>query len=434
VECPAKHDEGIPWTQLAFSGLVLLALGSNEAFAGGLSFMEHGAKAAGMANAFAGQADDPSALFYNPAGMTQLPGTQVLVGSGMVYFDALFRSSTTGEATELQDHFLLIPHLFLTHRFTQWDERLSIGLGIFSPFGTAIDWPDTWQGRFNSTNAKLRVTLYNPTLAFQATPTLSVAAGLRYADVAAEFEQQVNLGTGESKLRGYGLTARPIGWNAGLRYRLTETTSVGLQFLSELQAKLKGQADITGPAAAGLGSGTGFARVGFHSRIKLPPQVIVGLSTKIVPRWTINADVAWEGWKTLGSLPRDFLGSTALDSVSARLWNNSWAYRVGAEFAATERVALRGGYFYDETPIPDNTFDANIPSANLHALTAGVGYRWDRIGVDLAYLLGLYEKRSIDRSTLDPNNSGGALGLGPPAFGSYSTMTHVLTASLTFKF
>jgi len=420
--------------RLALSTLVLLALGNSPAFAGGLSFSNHGAKATGMANAFAGQADDPSALFYNPAGITQAPGTQAMVGSSVVYFDSTFRSSTTGESTELQDHVLLIPHIFFTHRVKQWDERFSIGLGITTQFGVGIDWPDTWQGRFNSTNAKLRVTVYNPAVAFQATPTLSVAAGLRYADVAAELEQQITLGNGESKARAHGLTAHPIGWNVGLLYRVTETMSVGLQVRSELQAKLKGQVDITGPGATGLGSGTGFATAGLHSRVTLPPQVVVGLSTKMIPRWTINADVEWEGWSRVGSLPRDVIGSTALDAVSTRLWKNSWVYRVGAAYAATERLAVRGGYFYDETPIPDNTFDANIPHANQHGLSAGAGYGWDRVAYDLAYMIGLYEKRSIDRSTLDPNNKGGPLGLGPPAFGSYSTLSHVLTVSVTFTF
>ena len=414
--------------------LAFLAWPGGDACAGGLSFSEHGAKAAGMANAFAGQADDPSALFYNPAGITQLPGTQIMAGGSVVYLDSVFRSSTTGESTQLQDHFPLVPHVFFTHRFKKWDERLSIGLGVYTPFGIVVDWPDNWQGRFDSTNAKLRVTIINPTVAFQATPKLSVAAGFRYADVAAEFEQKFNIGNGESKLRGYGLTAHPVGWNTGLLYRLTETTSVGLQFKSELQAKLRGQADINGPGAVGLGSATGFATAGFHSNIKLPPQVVGGLSTKIIPRWTINADVEWQGWKTVGSLPRDFVGSTALDSVSRRLWKNSWVYRLGAEYAATDQLALRGGYFYDETPIPDNTFDANVPNANLHGLTAGSGYKWGRATFDLAYLIGFYEKRSIDNSTLDPNNKGGARGLGPPAFGSYSTTSHVLTVSVTFKF
>ncbi len=419
---------------IATAMLAFLAWPGGDAFAGGLSFSEHGAKATGMANAFAGQADDPSAIFYNPAGITQLPGTQLMVGASIVYLDTVFRSSTTGESTQLQDQFPIVPHFYITHRFPKWDERLSIGIGVYTPFGIVVDWPDNWQGRFDSTNAKLRVTIINPTVAFQATKKLSVAAGIRYADVAAEFEQKFNIGNGESKLRGHDLTAHPIGWNAGLLYRLTETTAVGLQFRSELQANLKGQADINGPGAAGLGSATGFATAGFHSNIKLPPQIVGGISTKIIPRWTINADVEWQGWKTLGTLPRDFVGSTALDSVSRRLWNNSWVYRLGAEYAATDRLAVRGGYFYDETPIPDNTFDANIPNANLHGLTAGSGYTWDRATFDVAYLIGFYEKRAIDNSTLDPNNKGGARGLGPPAFGSYSTTSHVLTVSVTFKF
>lgn len=422
------------WRRTAVSVVALFGMATGEAFAGGVTFSEHGAAASGKANAFAGEANDPSALHYNPAGITQLPGTQVMAGGAVVYLDTTYRSSTTGESTQLQDQFPLVPHFYITHRFQKWGERLSVGLGVSTPFGIVVDWPDNWQGRFDSTNAKLRVTIINPAVAFQATKRLSVAAGFRYADVAAEFEQKFNIGTGESKLRGYDLTAHPIGWNTGLLYHLTETTSAGLQFRSELQAKLRGKADINGAGAVGLGSLTGFATAGFHSNIKLPPQVIGGISTKIIPRWTINADVEWEGWRTLGSLPRDFIGSTALDSVSTRLWKNSWIYRLGTEYAATDRVALRAGYFFDESPIPDNTFDANIPNSNIHALTGGAGYRWDTVTLDVAYLIAFFEKRAIDNSTLDPNNRGGSLGLGPPAFGSYNTTAHVLTISLTTRF
>lgn len=421
------------WLIAAGVAALLVSL-DGEAFAGGLSFSEHGAKAAGMANAFSGQADDPSAIFYNPAGITQLSGTQVMAGAAIVHLDSVFRSSTTGEVTQLQDQFPLVPHLYITHRFKQWDERLSIGLGVYTPFGIVVDWPDKWQGRFDSTDAKLRVTVYNPVVAFRVTERLSVAAGVKVADVAVEFEQKFNIGNGESKLRGHDLTAHPVGWNAGLLYHLTETTSAGLQFRSELHAKLRGRADINGAGAAALGSANGFATAGFRSGIKLPPQVIGGLSTKIIPRWTINADIGWEGWKTLGTLPRDFVGSTVLDSVSRRFWKNSLVYRLGTEYAATDRVSLRGGIFYDETPIPDNTFDANIPNSNLYAFTTGLGYKWNAATLDVGYLFGIYEKRSIDNSTLDPNNRGGTLGLGPTAFGSYSSTAQVLTVSVTFKF
>lgn len=440
------------WKRITASVIVLLAWGSGESWGGGLSFPEQGAKATGMANAFAGQADDPSALHYNPAGITQLPGTQVMIGTSVVYLDTTFRSSTTGESTQLQDQFPLVPHFFITHKFKSFD-KLSIGLGITTPFGLKVDWPDNWQGRFDSINAKFRATIIQPTVAYQVTGDLSVAAGLRYANVAAEFQQKFNVGTGESKARVWDGTADPIGWNVGLLYCLLDcqdkgkakdaSTTVGVQFRSEIQAKFSGAAEFSGPAAAL------FKPTRFYSSFKMPPQFVLGVSTKSISNWTINADVEWEGWSTIGAIPLHFsstpdspLNQQALDTPGRRLWKNSYNYRLGAEYKPVgKQYALRAGYFFDETPIPDNTFDSNIPNANLHAFTVGSGYEWtinrswlEALGFDIAYLIGFYEKRSIDNSSLDPNVKGGSLGLGPMAFGSYSSTAHVLTVSLTFKF
>src|SRR6266849_8924763 len=381
-------------------GTLLLLLGSGQAWAGGVSFTEQGAAASGKANAFTGEANDPSAIFYNPAGITQLPGTQFMIGTSIVKLDSTFRSSTSGES-ELQDQFPIIPHFFITHRFKQWDERLSIGLGVYTPFGIVVDWPDNWQGRFDTTNARLRVTVYNPTVAYQVTPGFSVAAGIRIVDGGAEFEQKNPVG-GESKVRVHDLEAHPIGWNVGLLYHLKEiSTSVGLQFRSELQAKFNGDADFSGPAA-GV-----FPNTQFHTSVKFPPQLILGVSTKAIPRWTINADIEWEGWRTVGSIPKSFDGAaSALNSRGLRLWKNSYVFRLGGEYAATDRLALRGGFFYDQTPIPKETFDPTIPNADLYALTTGAGYRWEATSVDVAYLFGFYEKRAINASTIDPTLTG----------------------------
>ena len=419
---------------IAVFTVIMLAVFCGEAYAGGFSFTEHGAAASGKANAFAGEANDPSAIFYNPAGITQLPGTQFMIGTSIVKLDSTFRSSTTGENTKLEDQFPIVPHFFITHRFKQWDERLSIGLGVYTPFGIVVDWPDNWQGRFNTTNARLRVTVYNPTVAYQVTPGLSVAAGIRIADAGAEFEQKFTAVVGESKVRVHDLEAHPIGWNVGLLYHLKElSTSVGLQFRSELQAKFNGDADFSGPDAAF------FANTRFHSSIKFPPQLILGVSTKAIPRWTINADIEWEGWKTVGSIPKDFettagsmVPQSNLNQRGLRNWKNSYVFRLGAEYAATDRLALRGGFFYDQTPIPDNTFDPTIPNADLYALTGGAGYRWGATSVDIAYLLGFYEKRAINASSIDPTLTG-ATG-GPQVFGSFSTMAQVLVLSVTHRF
>src|SRR5712692_392807 len=414
---------------LIVGGMLALLVGlTTAAFAGGFSLTEHGAAASGKANAFTGEANDPSAIFYNPAGITQLPGTQLMVGTSIVKLDSTFRSSTTGENTHLEDQFPIIPHFYITHRFKQWDERLSLGLGVYTPFGIVVDWPDNWQGRFATTNARLRVTIYNPTVAYQVTPGFSVAAGIRIADAGAEFEQKIPVG-GESKVRVHDLDAHPVGWNVGLLYHLKEvSTSVGLQFRSELQAKFNGDADFSGAAAGAFGP-----TAPFHTSIKFPPQLILGVSTKAIPRWTINADIEWEGWRTVGSIPKSFDGAaSALNSPGFRLWKNSYVFRIGAEYAATERLALRGGFFYDQTPIPKETFDPTIPNADLYALTTGAGYRWEATSVDVAYLFGFYEKRAINASTIDPTLNGGTGG--PQVFGSFSTTAQVLVLSVTYRF
>ena len=421
-------------------GAVLLLHGGGQAWAGGVSFNEQGAAASGKANAFAGEANDPSAIFYNPAGITQLPGTQLMIGTSIVKLDSTFRSSTSGESTQLQDQFPIIPHFYITHRFKQWDERVSIGLGVYTPFGIVVDWPDNWQGRFNTTDARLRVTVYNPTVAYQVTPEFSAAAGIRIADAGAEFEQKFVF-LGENKVRVHDLEAHPVGWNVGLLYHLKEiSTSVGLQFRSELQAKFNGSADFSGP----LADASFIENTRFHTSIKFPPQLILGISTKAIPRWTINADIEWEGWRTVGSIPKNFdqttgsfVNQSLLNQPGPRDWKNSYVFRLGAEYAATDQIALRGGFFYDQTPIPKETFDPTIPNADLYALTAGAGYRWEATSVDIAYLFGFYEKRATNASSIDPTITGGpppgGTG-GPPVFGSFSTTAQVLMLSVTYRF
>ena len=118
----------------------------------------------------------------------------------------------------------------------------------------------------------------------------------------------------------------------------------------------------------------------------------------------------------------------AFNSPGLRLWKNSYVFRLGAEYAATDRLALRGGFFYDQTPIPDKTFDPTIPNADLYALTTGLGYKWESTSVDVAYLFGFYEKRATDASSIDSTITGSQV------FGSFSTTAQVLMLSVTYRF
>ena len=113
------------------SALGVLVVGWNcTVFAGGLTFYHNGAAAIGKGDAFTGEANDPSAIYWNPAGISQMAGTQVMAGGSLAYFDTTFQSAATGESTALQDQFPVVPFLYMTHRLKSLNEKVTIGLGV----------------------------------------------------------------------------------------------------------------------------------------------------------------------------------------------------------------------------------------------------------------------------------------------------------------
>ena len=71
--------------------LFILVL-SSSAFSSGFLIYEHGTAAMALAGAFVSLANDPSAIFYNPAGIAWLPGTRVSAGGTFIFPAGLFRA------------------------------------------------------------------------------------------------------------------------------------------------------------------------------------------------------------------------------------------------------------------------------------------------------------------------------------------------------
>ncbi len=147
----------------------------------GYAINEQSTRVIGRGGAFAAQADDPSAVYYNPAGIVQLEGTQVSAGLNFVVPTATFKSSTdsstlntyVGKETDVDDSVFVIPNFYVTHKATdQW----SLGFGTFSNFGLGTDWPDDWEGRFliGGTDADLKTFSLNPVIAYRPIPKWTI--------------------------------------------------------------------------------------------------------------------------------------------------------------------------------------------------------------------------------------------------------------------
>ena len=400
--------------------------------AGGFSFAEHGAAAVGKAFAFTGEANDPSAIFYNAAGIAELPGTQVMFGTAVARLSNHFESSITPEADDLEKHLPAIPHFYITHQFKNWDDRFYFGFGIYHPFGLRVDWPDNWQGRFAIKDASLRATVLNPTLAFRPNNKLAIAGGLQILDSAVKLRQSFSVPglVPESDIIINDLSGRSLGWNAGLLYHLTEATTFGVNIRSQLVTHYKGQVNFAGPGSAF------FESTNVDSTITYPPYVFFGFSTQISSRWKLNGDLGYFKWSTVKSLPFNFestsgsaIPQSALNLSVDQSWKNSYVYSVGTEYALTERLVFRGGLFVDESAIPGWTFDPTTPVSTLRGGTIGVGYKWSNMVFDAAYLEGGYKGQTIDSSTTNILNLAGNT-----TFGTYKGKVQVLTLSFRLKF
>ncbi len=122
-------------------------------FANGFDIYEQSAKAVGLGGAFIAQADDPSAIFFNPAGIVQLEGTQLSVGVCAIRPTMQFKTdgnpamgTAPGQTWTIKDHVWPIPNAYLTHRI---NNNISAGIGMFSHFGLGVNWPNTFEGRFS---------------------------------------------------------------------------------------------------------------------------------------------------------------------------------------------------------------------------------------------------------------------------------------------
>jgi len=153
---------------LLLSLSVLLASGS--AFASGFALPEQGAKAVGMGGAFVATADDPSAIYFNPAGMAQQRNAEFLVGGTAITFSNQFTGDpndpfTSGQSGRYRAHTFVPPNAYF---ILPIGGNLTAGVGLMTPFGLRTNWQDPWPGRFISRDANVKVLSVEPALAWQS--------------------------------------------------------------------------------------------------------------------------------------------------------------------------------------------------------------------------------------------------------------------------
>ncbi len=419
----------------------------SPAMAAGLKVNEQGAKAMSMGNAFIAQADDPSALFYNPAGISFLKGTQFSLGSTIIYVPSTEFNGTTplsgaGGTTSVSENakndIFIAPALYVTHSFESMP--VSVGFAINAIYPLAKSWDDSSAFRNQVMNIAVKPINFQPTVAYRFDEwNLGVALGLDVTHAIVSMQTAPNSGGYELGLMGLDGTATDVGWNGGLLWKPLPNASFGAAYRSEITLNISGNANFLATTPAGfdiIGMTTSMTSPYSRTRalstvttdIILPASIGLGAAWKPIEKLTLEFDAEQTRWSSMKNLEFKFDSTqfTNFNNKSKTLdWKDVWCYKIGGQYALTKNLDLRAGYMFDKNPIPDSTLGPLLPDADRHSFSIGQGIHNDHFSVDLAYMWTHFVDRKVNNQNLSD-----LLGEN----GTFKSDVHLFGASVTVKF
>ena len=354
--------------------ICVLLMTAQAGFGAGFGLYEGSARGNALGGTLVGRADDPSALYYNPAGITQLEGINVMVGATAIKPSTDVKTTTAAGSvtTESEDNVWVPPHLYGTY---QVNDSVWAGIGVFSRFGLGTEFPENWPGRYNSYNAEIQTMTLNPDVAFKVNDKLSLAAGVSATYFDLELDRKI---PHDGQDLDMALTGDSIGYgfNVAMRYAILDWLAFGAAYQSEVEEEVEGDADI------------GVAKTDADGDITLPDFVFLGLAAQATEKMSVEVGAIRTGWSSYDELVIDFANPAVLgtsQSVTPKCWDDVWRYQAGVEYMLTEQFALRLGYVYDTSPIDDATVDYLVPANDRQLYSIGCGYAVNDWNIDVAY-------------------------------------------------
>jgi long-chain fatty acid transport protein len=403
-------------TRIGLAAMVLLMTAS-LAQAGGFSIYEAGAKATGMGCAVTASVDDGSAMFYNIAGISFMPGTVADLNVMPVRPHSKYQQATpptpsaTGETTEPT---FLVPGVGVTHRTSG---RWGFGVGVYAPFGLGVEWkdPENWVGRFTSYDVYLETIYVTPAVSFQVTPELAVAVGADIAHQSLELNRYSGTAFGGNNEPVNVIKAELEGssdWNVtpcfGAMYKPAPQWSFGVMYHPKKTMKYDdGTGTLTNVAPEPLRDAVD-AQLAFlggnnyrlTSELGLPSMLSLGVSYAFTERFRAEFNAVHFGWSNFEKLDLSFYPegseepSDDLSSTIYERYEDRWQWRLGFDFDATEKLKLLAGYARDETPQPVESISPLLPDATRNDYSIGAQYATGKWRFTVAWMAVINEARS----------------------------------------
>ncbi|GAB4412291.1 MAG: hypothetical protein OHK0039_18180 [Bacteroidia bacterium] len=356
--------------------------------AGGFQLYYYSLRLMGMGHAGTGLALDAAAAYYNPGAMPFLPQRrEVQFGTTFTRRATTFLAPFSTQTVETEPSYLTPIHFYTTWKGRPQTrrERLAFGLSVNNPYVASVQWPDTWQGRFISQDFLINTVFIQPTMSYRLTPRLGLGLGLMYGLGTISIRKAINISgvNGSASSAQLTGTGYGVGLNAGLYYQVKDHLALGLSYRSPLRIGIpEGIARFNVPESLA----EAYPDLAFETHIPLPDVLNAGLSVRPEQRLLLTFDLNLNFWQRLDSLHIDLERTVPhMQYDPALQYRNTWNLRMGGEYLLTEHWTLRGGWYYDQSPVQAGYLSPALPDADRIGLCGGAGLRlWRSLSIDLA--------------------------------------------------
>lgn len=411
--------------------LLFTALGFSMAvtYAGGYRVSLQGQKALAMGHTGVAVINSSESVFFNPASLVYLEDKlNISAGVSGVFSNIAYQDPETG-ANARSDSPMGTPlYFYASYKATDW---LTVGLGVYTPYGSTVKYEDDWAGSHLVNNIDLKAIYIQPTLSFKLSDMWSVGGGPIYATGSVNFNRNLNrtltdLDGNRSNVTVDATGISSWGWVASTLFSPTKDFHIGATYRSRINLDADdGEATFENIPNSPL---TPFKDTSIKAGLPMPAEMTVGLSYDFCEKWTFAFDFNRTFWDAYKSLDIDFADPNITDSKNARNYKNSSVYRFGMQYDVTQMFTLRAGYYFDESPVREGYFAPETPRNDSNNFTAGLTVNvGSHLQVDASFLYSHFKEVNASYDYYFEND------VAVPFKGTYKTNAFVPGLGLTYK-
>ena len=363
---------------LSGTAVALALLASGAASAANYQLTEMSATSLGRAHSGgAAAAEDASTVWYNPAGLSELNGSEIVGGYALIRFgadftktsatDAIGQNLSGGEGGSVGKK----GGPFFVYYARPINDKWSFGFGVNAPFGLATKYDDDSIFRYQAIYSSVSVINWNPTLSWKVAPNFSLGFGLDYQQMTVKLTNDVDFGAicfgtlNPVNCTALGLTPQNhdgffsaqasgtgTGWNVGALWDIDSTKRLGLSYRSKVSHNLSGNVSFTNVPVA-FATQAQFQPQNISSSFETPQIISLSYFQQLNDQWSLTADWSNVGWSSFDKLTINFSKPGTQPVVVDEGLSSSNRFSVGADYKYNQAWTFRGGLALDKTPVPD---------------------------------------------------------------------------------